>query len=180
MSFEFFETELKDLILIAPKIFKDSRGWFLETYKEKEFKKAGIEELFVQDNLSLSFKGVLRGIHFQTEPMAQGKLIYVPHGKVWDVVVDLRKQSKTYKKWIGTELSSENHFMLYVPPGFGHGFLTLEDNTYFTYKCTNVYSPEHESGIRWDDPCLSIDWPLTEITVSEKDANLPFLNELEL
>lgn len=180
MPFEFKETEIKDLLLIQSKKFGDDRGFFVETFKKSDFLAAGIKEEFVQDNHSCSEKGVLRGIHFQSEPMAQGKLVRVTKGKVWDVAVDLRKDSETFGKWHGIELSAENGTMFYVPPGFGHGFVTLEDDTHFMYKCTNEYSPDHDGGIRWDDPELGIEWPLKDVQVSAKDAILPLLSEVEL
>lgn len=180
MPFEFIKTDIKDLLIIQPKKFGDDRGFFVETFKKSDFVAAGINEEFVQDNHSCSAKGVLRGIHFQSDPMAQGKLVRVTQGSVWDVAVDLRSDSETFGKWFGIELSAENGTMFYIPPGFGHGFVTLEDNTHFMYKCTNEYSPEHDGGIRWDDPELGIEWPLTDVQVSEKDAKLPYLSEVKL
>ncbi len=176
MGFKFTTTEIKDLLLIEPDIFGDSRGSFSETYKKSVFAGAGIVEEFTQDNHSVSSKGVLRGIHFQRSPKAQGKLVRVTRGSVWDVAVDLREDSPTYLKWYGVELSEENGLMLYVPEGFGHGFVTLEDDTHFIYKCTDEYSPEHDSGIKWNDPEIGIEWPLTDVEVSAKDAVLPLLS----
>ncbi len=176
MGFKFTTTEIKDLLLIEPDIFGDSRGSFRETYKKSVFAEAGITEEFTQDNHSVSSKGVLRGIHFQRSPKAQGKLVRVTRGSVWDVAVDLREDSPTYLKWYGVELSEENGLMLYVPEGFGHGFVTLEDDTHFIYKCTDEYSPEHDSGIKWNDPEIGIEWPLTDVEVSAKDAVLPLLS----
>lgn len=177
MPFTFKQTPIDGLVVIQPRVFGDERGFFLETYKKSEFAQNGVPVEFVQDNHSKSAKGVLRGIHYQNDPMAQGKLVSVISGAVWDVAVDLRSDSTTYGKWYGLELSGENHTMFYIPPGFGHGFVTLEDDTHFVYKCTNVYSPEHDAGIRWDDADLAIDWPITEVSVSEKDAGLPFLQK---
>ncbi len=180
MPFEFKDTPLEELKLIQPRVFTDERGFFIETYKKSEFISAGIPEEFTQDNHSFSSKGVLRGIHFQTEPHAQGKLIRIIKGAVWDVAVDLRRGSLTFGKWFGLELNEENHTMLYIPPGFGHGFLTLKDNTHFLYKCTTEYEPASDGGVRWDDPDLAIEWPFDpgqKPLVSEKDAVLPYLKE---
>ncbi len=183
MPFECKETPLEGVKIIQPRVFADPRGFFMETYKKSDFVSYGIKEEFVQDNHSFSSKGVLRGIHFQIEPHAQGKLMRVIKGAVWDVAVDLRPDSKTYKQWFGIELSEGNSTMFYVPPGFGHGFLTLRDNTHFLYKCTAEYAPEADGGIRWDDPDINITWP-TAVTgtpqVSEKDEILPFLKDLKL
>ena len=181
MPFNFIETDIKDLLIVEPRNFADGRGFFMETFKSSDFKKAGINEDFVQDNHSLSSKGVLRGLHFQTAPHAQGKLVRVVRGAVWDVGVDLRPGSGTFLKWFGLELNTENHRMLYIPPGFAHGFLTLEDDTHFLYKCTAEYAPESDGGIRWDDPDAAVEWPLEPgqvPDVSEKDAVLPFFKEL--
>jgi dTDP-4-dehydrorhamnose 3,5-epimerase len=180
MPFTFTKTKIKDLLIIQPQKFGDSRGFFSETYKRSEFEANGISEQFAQDNHSCSSKGVLRGIHFQSAPMAQGKLVRVTRGSVWDVAVDLRVDSPTFKEWVGVELTEENGTMLYVPPGFGHGFVTLEDDTHFLYKCTEEYSPEHDGGIKWDDPELGIQWPLTDVEVSAKDKTLPLLSEVQL
>jgi len=171
---------IPDLYILTPRIFSDPRGYFLETFKEKELKEAGIIQNFVQDNFSLSSKGTLRGTHFQREPMAQGKLVSVVHGAVWDVAVDLRKDSATFGRWYGIELNDENHITLYLPPGFGHAFIALKNNTKFTYKCTNYYSPEHESGVRWDDPDIDIKWPIENPLISGKDADLPLLKDLSI
>ncbi len=181
MPFNFIGTELNDLFVIEPRVFSDARGFFLETYKESEFREAGITENFTQDNHSLSSKGVLRGLHFQRDPHSQGKLVRVVSGAVWDVAVDLRRDSSSYMKWFGLELSSKNMKMMYIPPGFAHGFLTLKDNTHFLYKCTAEYAPEADGGVRWDDPDIAVKWPLEEglvPEVSEKDAILPYYREL--
>jgi perosamine synthetase len=178
-------SEFEGLKIIHPEVFGDSRGEFFEFYNKKDFEKAGLNVDFVQDNQSLSKKGVLRGLHLQKEPYGQGKLVRVVKGRVLDIVVDLRKNSKTYKKWCVTELTEENKTMMYIPNGFAHGFLSLEDGTIFQYKCTNYYNKEAELGIRWDDPELGIDWQLEkhslseeDLIISEKDKNLPLLNEI--
>lgn len=156
--------------MIRPQVFKDDRGFFLETYSKKKFEEAGIAVDFVQDNHSMSAqKGVLRGLHFQKTPFSQAKLVKVTKGKVYDVIVDLRKDSPTFGRWQGFELSAENFLMLFVPRGFAHGFVTLEDNTEFQYKCDNFYASEYDSGIIWNDPDLAIDWPVSEPVLSEKD-----------
>lgn len=181
MPFEFKDTPLKGAKIIQPQIFGDARGFFVESYKKSEFSAAGISEEFIQDNHSFSLKGILRGIHFQTEPHAQGKLVRVIKGAVWDVSVDLRQGSSTYGKWFGLELNEENGTMFYIPPGFGHGFLTLKDKTHLLYKCTAEYEPASDGGVRWDDPGLAIEWPLApgqKPLVSGKDENLPYLKGL--
>lgn len=184
MPFKFIPTKIEGLVIIEAAVFGDARGSFSETYKKSDFEAHGIKEDFKQDNHSVSAKGVLRGIHFQRTPMAQGKLVRVVQGAVWDVAVDLRPESPTFKEWFGVELSADNHKMMYVPPGFGHGFVTLEDDTHFLYKCTEEYSPEHDGGIKWDDADLAIEWPVDDlncdISVSAKDEILPFLNEVIL
>lgn len=163
-------TEIEDLILIQPNVFGDERGYFFESFNEEEWKKhVGGHIRFVQDNESMSHKGVLRGLHFQKPPYAQGKLIRVVQGSVLDVAVDLRKDSKTYGKIYKVELSAENKKQLYVPEGFAHGFLTLEDNTIFSYKCTNFYNKESEGGLMWNDESLKIDWEIKDPILSEKD-----------
>ncbi len=166
------------LLLIEPRVHVDDRGYFLEMYKESEFRMHGISIPFVQDNHSLSFRGVVRGLHFQREPREQGKLVRAVHGLVWDVAVDVRPGSPTFGRWYGTNLSSENQLMMYIPPGFAHGFQTLSEEAHFCYKCTAEYDRESEGGIRWDDPDLAIPWPLPGTRVSEKDASLPFLKDL--
>lgn len=178
MPFEFKDTKLSGLKIIIPGKFPDDRGFFMETYKKSEFFAAGIKEEFVQDNHSYSTKGVLRGIHFQREPHAQGKLVRVIDGKVLDVAVDLRQNSPTFKQWIGVELDGETGIMLYLPPGFGHGFLVLSETAHFLYKCTAEYNKMAEGSVRWDDPDLAIKWPDMEIKVSRKDSDLPELTEL--
>lgn len=180
MPFNFYPSDIEDVQLIKPRVFPDDRGYFLESYKRSEFVDAGIEAFFVQDNHSLSGKGTLRGIHYQLPPHSQGKLVRVLSGAVYDVAVDLRRGSSTFGRWVGYELSAENNRMLYIPPGFGHAFLVLRDNTHFVYKCTAEYNRASEGGVRWDDPELAIPWPIKEPTLSEKDSRLPLLRDAEL
>ncbi len=175
------ETEIPGVLILEPKTFGDDRGWFMETYSKSKFEEARIKGEFIQDNHSFSAqKGTLRGIHFQKNPMAQTKIVRCTRGAVLDVVVDLRKDSPTYKRWVSTELSAENKKMFYIPRGFGHGFLTLKENTEFQYKVDNYYSPEHDRGIRFDDPEIAIDWQVTEPIVSEKDKNAPLLKDSDV
>lgn len=181
-KFKFIETPIKDLYVIEPTIFGDHRGYFMETYNENEFKKAGLNVDFVQDNQSKSKKGVLRGLHFQYE-YPQGKLVRVIKGKVFDVAVDLRKNSKTYGKWYGVYLSEENKKQFYIPEGFAHGFLVLSDEAEFTYKCTDFYHPEDEGGIIWNDPDIGIEWPIEqieEVILSDKDKRWKLLKEQKI
>jgi len=176
---EFIKTTLKDAIIIKPQVFGDNRGFFLESYSRKIFAENGIKTEFIQDNHSMSSqKGVLRGMHFQKPPYAQAKLVRVTRGSVWDVIVDLRKDSETFGKWEGFTLSAENFLMLFVPQGFAHGFCTLEDNVEFQYKCDNYYNKESEGGIIWNDSTLKIDWPVSEPVLSDKDKLLPKLISL--
>nr|AAL26875.1 dTDP-6-deoxy-D-glucose-3,5-epimerase [Acinetobacter calcoaceticus] len=170
-------TRIEGLLILHPNVFGDDRGWFMESFNQQRFAQA-LEELglsvptFVQDNHSLSQKGVLRGLHYQNAPYAQGKLVRVVQGRVWDVAVDIRPDSKTYGEWVGVELSAENKTMFWIPEGFAHGFISLEDNTQFLYKTTNYYNKESEGAIIWNDPTLAIDWPLAkvdEVLVSDKD-----------
>ncbi len=177
MSMEVRETFIEGLLEIYPRIFKDERGFFLETYNRTSFEKAGIKTVFVQDNQSFSTKGVLRGLHFQKEPYAQAKLVSVISGKVLDIAVDLRKNSSTFGKSYSVVLEAEKRNMLLVPEGFAHGFVALEDSV-FSYKCSNLYHKESESGIIWNDQDLNIDWGYANPLVSEKDAVLPRLKEL--
>ena len=171
------QTKIEGLLIIHPQVFGDDRGWFMESFNHQRFAQV-LEELnlpvptFVQDNHSLSQKGVLRGLHFQKTPYAQGKLVRVVQGRVWDVAVDIRPESKTYGEWVGVELSAENKTMFWIPEGFAHGFIALEDNTQFLYKTTNYYDKESEDAIIWNDPTLAINWPLNQVDkvlVSEKD-----------
>ena len=175
-NFEIIKTSIKDLVVIQPKVFGDERGFFLETYNKKSFEELGLTMEFVQDNHSKSKKGVLRGLHFQTQN-TQGKLVRVAKGSVYDVAVDLRKDSETFGKWHGILLTENNKTMFYVPEGFAHGFLTLEDDTEFMYKCPDLYSPEYDSGIMWNDKTIGIDWKFeefginsSELTISDKDT----------
>ena len=173
MPFDFKKTPLKGLQIIQPRVFVDERGFFMETYKKSDFVEAGITEDFVQDNHSFSQVGVLRGIHFQKDPYAQGKLVRCIKGSVWDAAVDLRIGSETFGQWYGIELTEENMKMFYIPPGFGHGFLTLKDDTHFLYKCTREYNHNADSGIIWNDGDIKIDWPLTDnLFLSGKDLKL--------
>ncbi len=172
-KFIFTETPLKDAFIIEPTVFGDNRGYFMETYNERDFEEAGFKWKFVQDNQSLSEKGVLRGLHFQYN-YPQGKLLRVIKGEVFDVVVDLRKMSDTFGKWYGILLSESNKKMLFAPAGFAHGFLVLTNTAEFVYKCTNFYHPEDEGGIIWNDSDIGINWPLegiTEVKLSEKDKS---------
>ena len=179
MPFVFTPGPLAGLIIIEPRVFADERGYFLESYKASDFAAAGIPGPFVQDNHSRSCKGTLRGLHFQRHPHAQGKLVRVTRGAVWDVAVDLRKGSPNYGKWFGIELTEENHLMFWIPPGFAHGFVALSDNTELQYKCTAEYHAPSDGGVRWDDPDIGIPWPDLGIPyiLSEKDKKLPLLRE---
>jgi len=170
---------LAGLLLVKPTVIEDDRGFFMETYKASEFAANGIPGPFVQDNHSRSVKGVLRGLHFQRPPSAQGKLIRVVRGQVWDVAVDIRPDSPSFGKWHGVTLSGENHLILYIPPGFAHGFVTLSEEAHFLYKCTAEYDRAGEDGIRWNDPDIGIKWPVDEILVSERDAALPYFKNLK-
>jgi dTDP-4-dehydrorhamnose 3,5-epimerase len=173
MGFRKVETSIPDLWVIEPDVFGDHRGYFKETYNEAAFKALGLEVRFLQDNLSFSRRGILRGLHFQRDPFAQGKLVSVVEGEVLDVAVDIRLGSPTYGKHIAVLLSGENHKMFYVPPGFAHGFQVLSETCYFSYKCTQVYDRASEGGLMWNDPSLGIEWPDNNPTVSEKDRYYP-------
>jgi dTDP-4-dehydrorhamnose 3,5-epimerase len=168
---------LNGLVLIEPKVFGDSRGFFLETWNLKKYQQAGIAAPFVQDNISVSRRGALRGLHFQN-PNPQGKLVSVLQGEVLDVVVDLRVSSGTFGKYETVLLSGENKRQFYIPPGFAHGFAVLSDTAMFHYKCTDFYSPQDEMTLRWNDPAVGIQWPVTEPVVSEKDAKGLLLKEI--
>jgi len=170
-KFKRIETGIKDLVIIEPTVFGDNRGFFMETYSKKDFQEIGLNMDFVQDNHSKSKKGVLRGLHFQTKH-TQGKLVRAIKGSVWDVAVDLRKDSETFGKWYGLLLSEENKRMIYVPEGFAHGFVTLEDETEFQYKCTDYYAPEYDSGIIWNDKDIAIEWPFEECGIKVYELNL--------
>ncbi|WP_369425121.1 dTDP-4-dehydrorhamnose 3,5-epimerase [Methanothrix sp.] len=177
MPFSFRRLEIPDVVMIEPRVFRDERGFFMESYKHSEFAAFGIKERFVQDNHSRSKKGVLRGLHYQNPPRAQGKLVRAVSGEIFDVAVDIRKGSPTYGRWVGVNLSEENMRMLYIPAGFAHGFLTLSDVADVMYKTTDEYSPEHEAGIIWNDPEIGIKWPLDEPVLSPRDARWPGLRD---
>jgi dTDP-4-dehydrorhamnose 3,5-epimerase len=169
-------TPIEGVVILEPVVFGDARGYFLESFRAEVFKSMGIPSNFVQDNESLSGKGVLRGLHFQRPPYAQGKLVRVVSGAVLDVAVDLRKNSATFGKHVAIELDETNKKMMWIPEGFAHGFVTLKDQTVFQYKCTRYYHPDAEDSIRWDDPELSIDWGVEDPVVSEKDQKAPRFN----
>lgn len=180
MPFEFERTEIPEVILIKPKVFGDHRGYFMESFKESDFKAFGIDVHFQQDNQSLSKAGVLRGLHYQLDPHAQGKLVRVVTGSIFDVAVDLRQGSPTYAQWVGRTLSSENKHVLWVPPGFAHGVLVLEEETVLLYKCSGEYAPSAERAIRYDDPEINIAWPsINPLVLAEKDAAAPYLRSAE-
>jgi len=174
---EVFETELPGVLILEPKVFGDARGFFLETWNQARYEQAGIPGHFVQDNLSFSGKGTLRGLHFQN-PNAQGKLVQVIQGEVYDVAVDIRQGSPTFGKWVGITLSAENRRQVFVPAGFAHGFCVISDSALFSYKCTDIYNPKAEVSIIWNDPDIGIDWPVTEPELSEKDRKAPRLSQL--
>ena len=176
---EIIESDLKGLFIFKPKVFEDARGYFFESYNQNAFKEAGLNLNFVQDNQSLSQKGVLRGLHFQNSPHAQGKLVRVITGGVLDVAVDIRKKSPTYGKWFGLELTEKNKWMMYIPEGFAHGFLTLENNTVFSYKCTNFYNKASEDCILWNDTDININWNVTNPLLSEKDLQGKFIKDFK-
>lgn len=177
MSINVEPGKLDGLCLIRPRRFDDTRGWFFESWNEARYCQAGILPRFVQDNFSWSVRGVLRGLHFQN-PNAQGKLVVVLLGEVWDVVVDLRRSSPTFGRWQGIRLRSDDPLQLYVPPGFAHGFVVLSDAALFHYKCTAAYSPKDERSVRWDDPDLAIGWPVRDPVLSPKDASAPLLRDV--
>lgn len=178
---KFTLTKIKDLIILEPKISEDNRGYFIESYNQKKFEKIVGKVLFVQDNESKSSFGVLRGLHFQKPPFDQAKLVRCIEGKVLDIAVDLRNGSKTYGQYLAIELSSENKKQLFVPRGFAHGFLVLSEFAIFTYKVDNIYAPNYDSGICWNDPTLNIDWGIdkSQIVVSEKDSKLTFFSDFK-
>jgi len=171
------ETKLAGVLIIEPKVFGDSRGFFKETFQAERYREAGIEYTFVQDNYSRSQKGVLRGLHFQIiKP--QGKLVSCPKGAVFDVAMDIDPESTTYGQYVGVELTEENHKQLWVPPGYAHGFCVLSETADFQYKCTDYYDPSDEGGVIWNDPDVAIEWPINQPLLSDKDAKLPSLKEL--
>lgn len=175
----FIKTDIHGVIVIEPKVYQDPRGFFYESYRKEIFAVNGIKDDFVQDNASFSVKGVLRGLHYQSAPKAQAKLMRVTRGSVFDVAVDIRPKSKTFGKYFSVVLSGENKKMLYIPKGFAHGFCVLEDHTEFQYKVSDYYAPDHERGIIWNDPALSIPWPKLgcEFILSDKDKKYPTLKE---
>jgi dTDP-4-dehydrorhamnose 3,5-epimerase len=180
MPFNFIKQNINGLVLIEPKVFADDRGFFVESYKKSDFAANGIDSNFLQDNHSLSKKDVIRGLHYQHSPHAQGKLVKVIKGAVWDVAVDIRRTSPTFLKWLAFKLSEDNKSMLYIPPGFAHGFLALTDDVHLTYKCTEEYDMKLDAGIRWDDPDIAVKWPVEKPIVSSKDAVLPLLKDAKV
>ena len=186
---KFTQLAIPDVVLIEPRMFGDERGWFMESYNERQFREGlaalglSVPDGFVQDNHSCSQRGVLRGIHYQLPPHAQGKLVRVTRGAVFDVAVDLRRTSPTFGRWVGNTLTAENRKQLWIPAGFGHGFLSLEDTTVFLYKTTDYYAPNCERSVLWNDPTLAISWPLAEGTgpmLADKDASAPKLADADL
>ena len=181
MPFEFKKMEIEDVILVTPKVFGDNRGFFMEGYKKSEFKANGIDVEFNQDNHSKSTKGVLRGLHYQAQPHSQAKLVRCPRGKIFDVAVDIRPNSPTFKKWVGAILSEENKQMLFIPEGFAHGFVVLSDEAELLYKASNEFDLPSDRGVRWNDPEIGVEWGIDfEPLVSEKDNNQPFLKDINL
>lgn len=175
------QTDIEGVLLVEPNVFADERGYFMESFSEQYFEaQAGVKVHFVQDNESRSHKGVVRGLHFQKGEYAQAKLVRVTQGRVLDVAVDIRPDSPTFGRYVAIELSAANHRQMFIPKGFAHGYLTLEDDTVFQYKCDEYYHPESEGGIAWNDPQIAVDWGVAEgeITLSEKDQNRPFLKDL--
>jgi len=171
------ETKIPGILIIEPRAFGDARGFFMETWRQERYEAMGIKGNFVQDNLSFSSKGVLRGLHYQ-HPHSQGKLVSVVQGEVFDVAVDIRYGSPTFGQWVGVVLSGDNHRQLWIPEGFAHGFCVLSDTAYFTYKCTDVYTPSAEGGIIWNDPDIGIDWPVNDVSLSDKDKIYPGLKDI--
>ncbi len=179
MSFTFKKLNLSDVMLVEAKSFPDDRGYFKEIFKESSFIENEINTRFVQDNFSHSIKGVLRGLHFQKNPKAQAKLVTVFRGEIFDVVVDVRKDSPTYRKWVSEILSEQNHKLLFIPEGFAHGYCVLSDEADIFYKVNQEYSPEHDSGFIWNDPEVAIKWPMDNPLISDKDLKLPFLKNAD-
>ena len=179
MPFTFKRLSIPDVILIEPQSFSDDRGFFFESFKESDFFSNGIDKNFVQDNFSHSVNGVIRGLHFQKAPKAQAKLVTVLKGKIFDVAVDIRKNSPTYGKWVSEILSDDTHNLLYVPEGFAHGFCVISDEADVQYKVSNEYSQEHERSIIWNDPKLNIEWPIKKPIISNKDNKLSLLENLD-
>lgn len=172
------KTDLLGLLVIEPRVFSDDRGFFMETYSRDRYREVGVDAEFVQDNLSVSKKGVVRGLHYQAPPLAQGKLVSVVRGRVMDVAVDIRFGSPTFGRHVTVELSAENHKQFWIPAGFAHGFIALEDDAIFSYKCTNVYSQDHDRGVLWNDPMIGVDWGVSNPIVSEKDRAHPLLADI--
>jgi dTDP-4-dehydrorhamnose 3,5-epimerase len=179
MPFEFKSLEIPGLVVVRPQVFGDDRGFFFELYKQSDFERGGIKGHLVQDNYSRSAKGVLRGLHYQKAPKAQGKLVMCTQGSIFDVAVDIRKSSPSYGKWMSIELTAENRLMLFVPPGFAHGFQVLSNTADVMYKCTAEYSPADDRGIIWNDPDINIAWPLKDPVLSGKDRTHPLLREAD-
>lgn len=176
---EFIKTKIEGVVIMEPRIFKDARGYFFESFRAQEFQEKVCPTIFIQDNESLSCYGVVRGLHFQKPPFSQSKLIRVVKGAIMDVAVDLRKHSATYGQYVAVELSEENHRQLYIPRGFAHGFSVLSEEVILQYKCDNYYAPQSEGGIAWNDPDLNIDWhiPADQVILSEKDTKHPLLKD---
>jgi dTDP-4-dehydrorhamnose 3,5-epimerase len=179
MPFRFQRLEIPDVILVSARQYADDRGYFLESYKQSEFAENGIPWAFVQDNRSHSIGQVLRGLHYQMQPRAQGKLVTALSGEIFDVAVDIRQGSPTFGRWVGATLSADRFNMLYVPVGFAHGFCVLSERAEVLYKVTDEYAADLDRGIRWDDPQIGIDWPIADPILSEKDAALPLLHDAE-
>lgn len=171
------ETKIPGVLIVEPPVFGDTRGFFMETWRQERYEQLGIKEKFVQDNLSFSSKGILRGLHYQ-HPHEQGKLVTVVQGEVFDVAVDIRHGSPAFGQWVGVTLSGDNHRQLWIPPGLAHGFCVLSDTAYFMYKCTDVYTPAAEGGIIWNDPDIGIDWPVQGPVLSAKDQVYPRLRDI--
>ena len=176
---EFIQTEIPDVILVKPTVIEDHRGFFMESYHIEKFRLGGIDCTFVQDNHAKSVQNILRGLHFQVK-YPQAKLIRCLKGRIFDVAVDIRKDSAYFGKWVGIELSEENKYQLYIPEGFAHGYYVMSETAEIVYKCSDIYHPEYEQGIRWDDPEIGIEWPGTEPVLSKKDIKLPKLRSLNL
>jgi dTDP-4-dehydrorhamnose 3,5-epimerase len=170
-------TALDGVVIVEPKVFGDERGFFLETYQCERYTSAGIPAIFVQDNMSRSVAGTLRGLHYQY-PRGQAKLVQVLRGEIYDVAVDIRRGSPTFGNWVGVNLSAENHRQLFIPEGFAHGFCVLSESALFMYKCSDYYLPENEGGVQWNDPQLNIHWPVTDPVLSERDRGLPALGRI--
>jgi dTDP-4-dehydrorhamnose 3,5-epimerase len=173
------ETELEGVLVLEPKVFHDLRGSFAVAWQRDAYRDVGIDAEFVQDNVSVSQRGVLRGLHFQ-KPRPQGKLVSVLHGAVWDVAVDLRRESRTFRKWVGVELSAENMKQLWIPVGLAHGFTVLRGVAVVGYKCSEIYVPQHDRGLRWNDPEIGVEWGIREPILSHKDREAPLLTEIAL